>query len=395
MEIDKFYGIIVARIASDASGLGVLEDVISAIAMNDLFLSYDSKDRAIAQRLADALEGLGWSVWWDREIPFGKAFDLVIEEQLNAARCVVVVWSKESVRSRWVKTEAAVAAERDCLVPLLIDDTPIPLEFKRIQTAMMQDWNGDTQHPEFVRLVDSIRGMLGAPARPPEPSRRAAVPPPPSRWRTKLAWGGAVVVLALAALVMAKKDHYWPTNSAMPPAEHSADVSPKQAQATGAGAIAVTKDIAPATAGAGSFTIKIGDVVSDGVPGPSAGNIETAGAEDLYRFAAAAGQRVYFHMFEYDKSMGYLKWKLADPEGTEIFNTCLGCSTPGAQTLRKGGNYVLKVGSQSDPSSGVYRFKLFNVPASHEFSIKVGDVIKENVPAPGAGNIESPGAEDI
>lgn len=83
--------------------------------MNDLFLSYDSADRAVAQRLADALEALGWSVWWDREIPFGKAFDLVIEEQLNAARCVIVLWSKDSVRSRWVKTEAAVAAERECL----------------------------------------------------------------------------------------------------------------------------------------------------------------------------------------------------------------------------------------------------------------------------------------
>jgi hypothetical protein len=64
------------------------------------------------------------------------------QAQLNAARCVIVVWSKESVRSRWVKTEAAVAVERDCLVPLSIDDAPIPLEFRRIQIAMMQGWNG-------------------------------------------------------------------------------------------------------------------------------------------------------------------------------------------------------------------------------------------------------------
>jgi hypothetical protein len=93
--------------------------------------------------------------------------------------------------------------------------------------------------------------------------------------------------------------------------------------------------------------------------------------------------------------MAYLRWKLTDPDGTEIFNNCLGCTTPGAQTLRKGGTYVLKVGSPNDPSTGLYRFKLFNVPPPHEFSIKVGDMIKENVPGPGAGNVESPGAEDI
>jgi hypothetical protein len=46
--------------------------------MNDIFISYDSADRAIAQKFADALESRGWSVWWDREIPLGKAFDQVI-----------------------------------------------------------------------------------------------------------------------------------------------------------------------------------------------------------------------------------------------------------------------------------------------------------------------------
>jgi hypothetical protein len=139
----------------------------------------------------------------------------------------------------------------------------------------------------------------------------------------------------------------------------------------------------------------VGEAVKENDPAPGAGAIESPGAEDVYRFAASAGQRVYFHMAGYDSSMGYLRWKLADPEGTEVFNTCLGCTTPGTQTLRKAGTYVLTVGSQNDPSEGIYRFKLFNVPSPHEFAVKVGDVIKENVPGPGAGNIESPGATDI
>ena len=129
--------------------------------MNDIFISYDSEDRAIAHKFADALESRGWSVWWDREIPLGKAFDQVIEEELNAARCVIVLWSKQSVRSRWVKTEAAAAADRECLLPVLIDDVAIPFEFKRIQTAMLMNWQGDPADPEFNRLVQAIEHLLG------------------------------------------------------------------------------------------------------------------------------------------------------------------------------------------------------------------------------------------
>ena len=35
--------------------------------MADIFLSYAREDREKAERLAKALEGQGWSVFWDRE----------------------------------------------------------------------------------------------------------------------------------------------------------------------------------------------------------------------------------------------------------------------------------------------------------------------------------------
>src|SRR5688500_10311813 len=124
--------------------------------MNDIFLSYDRSDRARANKYADALEANGWSGFWDREIPVGEHFDQVIEEELNAARCVVVLWSKDSVQSRWVKTEASAAAEREQLIPVLIDEVTIPLEFRRIQSAELWHWDGDTADPEFEKLVQSI-----------------------------------------------------------------------------------------------------------------------------------------------------------------------------------------------------------------------------------------------
>lgn len=46
-------------------------------------------------------------MWWDRTIPPGSTFDRVIEQALDSARCVVVLWSATSAASDWVKTEAA------------------------------------------------------------------------------------------------------------------------------------------------------------------------------------------------------------------------------------------------------------------------------------------------
>ena len=36
--------------------------------MADIFIGYAREDRAVAAVLAKALEGCGWSVWWDRVI---------------------------------------------------------------------------------------------------------------------------------------------------------------------------------------------------------------------------------------------------------------------------------------------------------------------------------------
>jgi len=129
----------------------------------DIFISYSSADRPFAQRLATALQGEGWSVWWDRAIPPGKSFDAVIEEALDAAKCVIVLWSKSSVASDWVKVEAAEAARRRILIPALIDSATIPLEFRRIQAASLTDWTSSSDHPGFVGLATSVRELLGAP----------------------------------------------------------------------------------------------------------------------------------------------------------------------------------------------------------------------------------------
>ena len=108
--------------------------------MADIFINYAREDKEKARMLADALEKNRWSVWWDPKIPAGKTFDEVIEKALAKAKCVIVLWSKTSANSRWVRTEASEGAERKVLVPVLLDSAALPLEFKRIQNNKV---NGD------------------------------------------------------------------------------------------------------------------------------------------------------------------------------------------------------------------------------------------------------------
>lgn len=113
--------------------------------------------------LAEALSGRGYAVWWDRTIPPGKVFDEVIEQALTNARCVIVLWSRDSAASNWVKTEAAEASGRNLLVPVLIENVPVPIEFKRIQVANLSSWEGDQHDSEFVSLLTSIERLLNGP----------------------------------------------------------------------------------------------------------------------------------------------------------------------------------------------------------------------------------------
>ena len=147
--------------------------------MSDIFVSYASADRDRARALADALTERGWSVWWDRTIPPGREFDQVIEEALDASRCVVVLWSQTSVASTWVKTEAAEAMRRKVLVPALIDAVRIPLEFRRLQAADLSNWKGERSHEELQKFFQSIETHVArtAPARPaPEPTPLQTAP---------------------------------------------------------------------------------------------------------------------------------------------------------------------------------------------------------------------------
>ncbi len=132
-----------------------------------IFVSYKSEDRDRASLAAQALERRGWPVWWDHEIQAGQAFRRVIAEALDAAVCVVVLWTEMSVESEWVQEEAQVAKARTILLPALLDDVRQPLGFGQTQTANLIGWQGDAGDPKLDDLLRGVATFFGLTEVPP------------------------------------------------------------------------------------------------------------------------------------------------------------------------------------------------------------------------------------
>jgi len=131
--------------------------------MSDIFISYASQDRPVAQRLASALADEGWSVWWDRTIMPGKSFARMIEDALDDTQSVVVLWSEVSRDRDWVQNEARHGHERCVLIPVLIEDVKPPFEFRHIHAASLMGWDGDLSHLGYRQLLAAISELCGLP----------------------------------------------------------------------------------------------------------------------------------------------------------------------------------------------------------------------------------------
>jgi adenylate cyclase len=99
--------------------------------MSDIFISYARSTEADARRIVEALRALGYDVWRDDELPAHRAYAEVIEERLQTAKAVVVIWSAEAVKSEWVQSEADTASTDHKLVQQTSDGTKLPKPFER------------------------------------------------------------------------------------------------------------------------------------------------------------------------------------------------------------------------------------------------------------------------
>jgi adenylate cyclase len=126
----------------------------------EIFLSYARSAEHQAKRIAEALEALGYSVWWDDDLPAHRAYADVIEERLGSARAVLVVWSADAAKSEWVRAEADVARHSHKLVQLSIDGALPPMPFNQIQCPALLEWDGSAGDRTWCKIVESLAELV-------------------------------------------------------------------------------------------------------------------------------------------------------------------------------------------------------------------------------------------
>ena len=128
--------------------------------MADVFLSYARATEPRIAEIGGALEGSGYSLWWDKALNASDDYAMVIEAELDAAACVVVAWSAPARRSLWVRAEANEALDSGKLVQINLDGTSLPLPFNVLHFLDFSRWRGERQGLPWSEFDARVGALL-------------------------------------------------------------------------------------------------------------------------------------------------------------------------------------------------------------------------------------------
>jgi hypothetical protein len=101
--------------------------------MARIYVSHSARDRDVTRSLVAFLEGLGWSVWWDKSPQSGYAPSDARAIELANAELVIVIWSKSSIAAPYVLSDAIAARDANKLMQVTNSDEPakqIPMRLR-------------------------------------------------------------------------------------------------------------------------------------------------------------------------------------------------------------------------------------------------------------------------
>ena len=137
-----------------------------------VFLSYSRNDQVIAQALYDECLKHDFKVFFDiKSIKAGNLWtDVISNEIVEASKhgCVVLIVSKDSIRSQFVAKEMLFAeSEGAFILPIIVDDVDLPPQMKLFLTRNrfyhLKTPFSDDQISEIVKLIEkiSIKRLMG------------------------------------------------------------------------------------------------------------------------------------------------------------------------------------------------------------------------------------------
>jgi hypothetical protein len=137
--------------------------------MADVFLSYTEADAAIAERIASAIEGSGWSVWhWKRDIVHSIPHPEQTFAQIDRAGCFICIISPHTLETEFVFPEILRAsAKRKSIIVVLCGLSYG--EFERTKPRWCQafgfapaiDWGNQDQQRQVDQVIQAVRHAVG------------------------------------------------------------------------------------------------------------------------------------------------------------------------------------------------------------------------------------------
>ena len=167
--------------------------------MADVFLSYARATRPRIEQIGDGLESGGYSLWWDKALNASDDYAMVIEEQLDAAACVVVAWSAQARQSLWVRAEANHGLDSGKLVQINLDGCRPPLPFSALNFLDFARWRGECRGTPW----SEFDGHVGALVRGGTVGRESPFAPEPPRGPALQGFGKVMLIGWMAIAVAA------------------------------------------------------------------------------------------------------------------------------------------------------------------------------------------------
>ncbi|MCL2291362.1 MAG: toll/interleukin-1 receptor domain-containing protein [Bacteroidetes bacterium] len=128
----------------------------------DIFISYSSNDRSIADQLVTHIEQAGYTCWIaPRNIEGGAEYSEVIEKAILKCKIFLLVFSENSANSPWVKSELNIAfSENKYLIPYKIDATPLKGTMRLLLNDKHWIANNEDENKQMNLLLSAIQNYF-------------------------------------------------------------------------------------------------------------------------------------------------------------------------------------------------------------------------------------------
>lgn len=131
----------------------------------EVFVSYASEDLEIAKSVVDYFKLQGINVWWDRAIPANHPnYRDVINDAVDDARCVLVIWTDNSVVAMWPQAEAEIALQQGKLICIRINSVKLRAPFNSCpykDISVSDNKVSDIDLTAILLLAKKLIGIIG------------------------------------------------------------------------------------------------------------------------------------------------------------------------------------------------------------------------------------------